>query len=189
MVNELYHYGIKGQKWGVRRYQNKDGTLTEAGRKRSAKLHNTYIGYLEGNPNKPNRGLKKAARAALERGRLRGKTDRQSVLLVEQRAVERMERAAKIANNMLKKDPNAEGADFERSYKVVQKQREAAFRGYMFLASEMSKQAGIYDKPLSDSDSKLSEELGRRWAKAYEGDMYKFDTKFLPSEMKQKFNL
>lgn len=34
---ELYHYGIKGQKWGVRRYQNKDGSLTPAGRKRQAK--------------------------------------------------------------------------------------------------------------------------------------------------------
>lgn len=31
---ELYHWGIKGQKWGVRRYQNKDGTLTPAGKKR-----------------------------------------------------------------------------------------------------------------------------------------------------------
>lgn len=30
--NELYHYGIKGQKWGVRRYQNKDGSLTKAGK-------------------------------------------------------------------------------------------------------------------------------------------------------------
>ena len=35
--NELYHYGIKGQKWGIRRYQNKDGTLTNAGKKRLAK--------------------------------------------------------------------------------------------------------------------------------------------------------
>lgn len=31
---ELYHHGIKGMKWGVRRYQNRDGTLTAAGKKR-----------------------------------------------------------------------------------------------------------------------------------------------------------
>lgn len=31
---ELYHHGIKGMKWGRRRYQNKDGSLTAAGRKR-----------------------------------------------------------------------------------------------------------------------------------------------------------
>lgn len=32
--NELRHYGVKGMKWGVRRYQNKDGSLTAAGKKR-----------------------------------------------------------------------------------------------------------------------------------------------------------
>lgn len=34
MVNELKHHGTKGMKWGVRRYQNKDGSLTPAGKKR-----------------------------------------------------------------------------------------------------------------------------------------------------------
>ena len=32
--SSLQHWGIKGMKWGVRRYQNKDGTLTDAGKKR-----------------------------------------------------------------------------------------------------------------------------------------------------------
>lgn len=33
-TNELFHWGIKGMKWGVRRYQNKDGSLTPDGKKR-----------------------------------------------------------------------------------------------------------------------------------------------------------
>lgn len=31
--DSLEHHGVKGQRWGVRRYQNKDGTLTAAGKK------------------------------------------------------------------------------------------------------------------------------------------------------------
>lgn len=36
MNNEIKHHGIKGMRWGVRRYQSKDGSLTSAGRKRQS---------------------------------------------------------------------------------------------------------------------------------------------------------
>ena len=39
--DEFYHSGIKGMHWGVRRYQNEDGTLTEAGKKRQKQQYHS----------------------------------------------------------------------------------------------------------------------------------------------------
>lgn len=42
----LEHFGVKGQKWGVRRYQNEDGTLTDAGRARYARAEEKGLHVL-----------------------------------------------------------------------------------------------------------------------------------------------
>lgn len=49
--NELYHHGVKGQKWGVRRYQNADGSLTTAGQKKAAALRRKYTKLSGDDPN------------------------------------------------------------------------------------------------------------------------------------------
>ena len=60
--NYLAHYGILGMKWGVRRYQNKDGSLTSAGKKRAQKdvdeLSNAMSKHLD-STNDFQRSLKK----------------------------------------------------------------------------------------------------------------------------------
>lgn len=45
--NEIYHYGIPGMKWGIRRFQNPDGTLTAAGRRRYGTVENLERGMTK----------------------------------------------------------------------------------------------------------------------------------------------
>lgn len=79
MENELYHHGIKGQRWGVRRYQNADGSLTLAGKQRALKVQSQYTEltknkkYRDKDGNLTYAGKKKAVKMKDEYSQLTGK--------------------------------------------------------------------------------------------------------------------
>lgn len=63
----LAHHGIKGQKWGIRRFQNADGSLTKAGRKRYATIGNEYPSFDEMKSTVAQKNMEKAYDKALNR--------------------------------------------------------------------------------------------------------------------------
>lgn len=78
----LYHSGIKGMKWGIRRFQNEDGSLTEAGKKR----YNKLAGKIEKQAKKiekyqrkvdnNSRRYARAARLKVKSAKLKAKSDK-----------------------------------------------------------------------------------------------------------------
>ena len=66
MSEEMYHHGILGQKWGIRRFQNSDGSLTAAGKKRYDKdsSHDRSNSTKSEKIEKSSKGTKNLKRAA-----------------------------------------------------------------------------------------------------------------------------
>lgn len=83
---ELYHHGTMGMRWGVRRFQNRDGTLTSAGRKRRGLVE--QIKY--------NRKMKKVRKAKVEKAKVQQKQKEEQAERLRKIAAERKERAEVI---------------------------------------------------------------------------------------------
>ena len=71
--DELYHHGIKGQKWGVRRFQNLDGTRTAAGKER---YYNSILGSSRKIKKTLNKIDQKQAEATVKMNKVAAKQDK-----------------------------------------------------------------------------------------------------------------
>ena len=142
---ELRHHGIKGQKWGVRRYQNEDGSLTAKGKQRYGSKENFEREY----PQESKKKLKKAkqevdtykdaagkAQRGMEEGRQKkNKKQRENVEAdVRERAYKMSDQELRDAVNRLNMEERYAQVMREREYVEVGKSKAEKFMDYSLTA-------------------------------------------------------
>lgn len=154
---QLTHWGIKGMKWGVRRYQNKDGSLTPAGRKRYSEEGESSGSSGSSKSSSSNTSGKKKI-SEMSNDELRERTTRINLELQYKEAIARanpdkMRRAKKLVSDL------AESAVRNLGQKAIEK----GINSLMGSGSKEEKRTNLSD--VGDvsklSDKKLQEMLKR----------------------------
>lgn len=109
--DELMHYGVLGMHWGVRRYQNKDGSLTSAGRKRATKLASEYE-KLTGSK------VKKTETTSLS-GKSSGKTKAKSISEMSNQEIQDKINRIRLENDLKSVSPKTVSAGQKFTRKVM----------------------------------------------------------------------
>lgn len=150
MENELTHWGIKGMRWGVRRYQNKDGTLTTAGKKRYAKEMAK---------------LKEEERVAKNQQRTKAKLDKLDEKRREIEAIKSGKPVPKPAEKQMHKTGVKDMSDEELRRVVNRLQLEQQYR--QLRPEQVSAGKKFVDKVMNDVVAPAATEVGKNMLKDY----------------------
>lgn len=187
--NELYHHGVKGMKWGVRRFQKKDGSLTSAGKKRysedgsGTKKKSEHQAMLEKRYQKAGLTQREAEIAAAKRVRTEkivlgaaGLTMAAAATYVASKHFKNQADAIiKSGNSLQRVTPNGSGNLHDVFYAANTKGDKARYAGILGMTRKM--QAGkSYAVDIGlNTDVKVA---GNKTAKATFKKLYKNDADF-----------
>ena len=148
--DELYHWGVKGMKWGVRRYQNEDGTLTAAGRKRYSNPDGTLNEKGKKYYAQQEARLKKERQAIMAQKRLDTKLSKLDAKRKENEDLKKQLDAGETDSGSKvgqKKERVSDMSDTDLQNRVNRLRNENA---YMILSKDLG-----YDSPKTDLDIEI----------------------------------
>lgn len=159
---ELYHHGVQGMHWGVRRYQNYDGSLTAAGRKKLAKYDTKIESSKKRNAELKSKAesarkevIKKSAKAADHSSRLVFTTD-VHIAVYKKKAAKAIKKLDKIEREIGKNN------------KTIEKYSKKGEAIYNKQINKLSKQIDKYDRQNNfDKWKKNASKNSKKYEKDY----------------------
>lgn len=153
VFKELYHSGVKGMKWGVRRYQDENGNLTAEGKKR-------YLNDLKDSKQKYKNSIKDYDNKTVEEFNKMGPNDKLENSNWEKRVYGRKQ-FVKNSREQYKNERSKIKEDYKEAEKIEKSNRKAALKDAINIQKDIEKEYRGFFGTSSRDRSSIKQETNR----------------------------